>query len=85
MEKAKDSLILFVKSLPAGCKFSIIGFGNNSEFLDVGEEPIIEYNEQNCAEAIERIRQFSANMGVKDIDTPLEMAIGMSEMFDKLQ
>ena len=82
MGKAKDALIMFVRSLPAGCKFSIISFGSDSDFLEIDDESIIEYNDQNSIKAIEYIRNFTANYNGTDIATPLEMAIGMAEFLE---
>ena len=33
MEKAKDALILFIKSLPQDTYFNVVSFGTNFEFL----------------------------------------------------
>ena len=82
MEKAKEALTLFIRSLPAKCKFSIISFGSDSEFLEVDGESIVEYNDKNALEAISHIRNFTANYNGTDIATPLEMAIGMSEFLE---
>ena len=82
MDKAKDALILFLRSLPAHCKFSIVSFGTDSDFLEVDDNNIIDYNEKNLHEAIQHIHQFSANMNGTDIATPLQMAISMSEFLE---
>ena len=49
---AKESLALFVRSLPSRCKFSIYGFGERvvTYVLDKEtnpDEPVIEYNNAN--------------------------------------
>ena len=35
--KATQSLVLFIRSLPPGCRFAIISFGTNHEFLKVND------------------------------------------------
>ena len=55
IKKAKEALILFIRSLPNGCKFTVISFGTNSEDLMIDGKTIIEYNESNAQEAINQI------------------------------
>ena len=46
MELAKDALAIFIRSLPVGCRFSIISFGSRYEGLRYGENDFgIPYNE----------------------------------------
>lgn len=53
MIKAKEALILFIRSLPAGCKFSVINYGSSQEYLYVKDRStVIEYNEENVQDAI---------------------------------
>ena len=33
MDITKEALKLFIKSLPVGCTFAILGFGTNSQFI----------------------------------------------------
>ena len=48
IKKARDALILFLRSLPVGCKFSVISFGSRFEYLTVNEATVIEHNEENA-------------------------------------
>ena len=51
--KAKEALILFIRSLPADCKFTVISYGSTQSYLYVdGRQNVIEYNEQNVQDAI---------------------------------
>jgi len=43
--KAREALILFLRSLPAGCKFSVIGFGSQIEDMAINGQTVIDYNE----------------------------------------
>ena len=82
MDKAKEALTLFIRSLPARCKFSIISFGSNSEPLEINDETLIENNDMNSMLAIQQLQNFTANLRGKDIATPLEMVINMKEFFE---
>ena len=48
IKKAKEALTFFIRSLPVGCKFSIISFGSNHEFLEVNGEKLIVCNDKNA-------------------------------------
>ena len=77
--KAREALILFLRSLPAGCKFSVISFGSDSQDLTINGQTIIDYNEENSQAAIQQIEKFGANLGGTDIATPLLMTISMED------
>ena len=74
METAKAALTLFMRSLPVGSKFSIVSFGSNYEYMQIGGKTVIEYNDTNSKEAIAKISTFSANFGGTDILRPLTAA-----------
>ena len=76
IEKAKEALDLFIRSLPVGCHFSVISFGSKytTLALDKSARPIIEYNEKSKAKALEEINAFSANHGGTNIKNPLMFA-----------
>ncbi|TPP55751.1 von Willebrand factor A domain-containing protein 5A [Fasciola gigantica] len=72
IECAAESLLLFLKSLPSGCRFQIIGFGSTYETLF--PEPV-EYNEQSLARAIECQRKLEADLGGTEVYPALEEAL----------
>ena len=77
IKKAKEALILFIRSLPAGCKFSVISFGSNSSDLNVDSSYVIQYNESNAQSAINQIQHFDSDMDGTDIAEPLTRIITM--------
>ena len=64
----KETLILFLKSLPFESYFQVIGFGTS--FIKYNEYPIL-YNEKNIKEMIEKISTFKANLGLTKLYEPL--------------
>ena len=65
----KQSLLLFIQSLPPGSYFQLIGFGNS--FKKYNEEPV-EYNQENVTKIINVINGLKANMGGTNISKPLD-------------
>ncbi len=65
----KQSLLLFIKSLPVNSYFQLIGFGSN--FRKYNNNPV-EYNEENVNYIIEEINNLKADMGGTNISTPLK-------------
>ena len=56
MEAANEALKLFVRSLPTGCKFSIISFGSRFTNMEYAEEgATITYNEDSKKFALAQI------------------------------
>ncbi|KAK3598703.1 hypothetical protein CHS0354_003261 [Potamilus streckersoni] len=70
IQSAKETLLLFLKSLPVDCYFNIIGFG--SHFESLSREESLKYNEENLKKAEEFQREMDADMGGTDILKPLE-------------
>ena len=68
IELVKQSLLLFIQSLPANSYFQLIGFG--SSFKKYNEEPVI-YNKENVENIINIINNLKANLGGTNISSPL--------------
>ena len=66
---ARDTLILFLKSIPPGCYFNIIGFGSSYEHLFPESVP---YNQTNLDRAVQHAQQMDANLGGTELMSPLE-------------
>ncbi|CAD8061854.1 unnamed protein product [Paramecium sonneborni] len=69
IRKAKESLILFLKSLPQDSEFNIISFGTNFQSLWKESE---KYSQKTLEIAINHVQQMDANMGGTQIITPLK-------------
>ena len=74
INRVKETLQLFLKSIPEGTLFNIIGFGTN--FKKLFEGGSVEYNEKNVAAALEHVNGMTANMGGTDILKPLMAIFG---------
>ena len=79
IEILRQALILFLKSLPFGSYFQIIGFG--SCCIKYNKEPII-YNEKNIKEIIKLIKDLSANLGGTNLVNPLIAAFEQKNEVD---
>ncbi|XP_036356115.1 von Willebrand factor A domain-containing protein 5A-like [Octopus sinensis] len=63
IEAAKDTLLLFLKSLPLGCSFNAISFNNDFEFLF--KEGSREYSEDSLNEALKFQKNLYASGGTE--------------------
>ncbi|XP_076097572.1 von Willebrand factor A domain-containing protein 5A-like isoform X2 [Mytilus galloprovincialis] len=79
MEKSKAALLLFLKSLPVGCLFNIVSFGNNYSFLFDRSQ---QYNQESLAAAKHHQNEMMANMGGTDILSPLSAIYSMENNKD---
>lgn len=68
MEVAIQALDLFIRSLPKGCKFSIISFGSCWEAI---QPSVMDYNDETSRESIEKLKQFEADLEGTEILQPL--------------
>ena len=46
MDAARDALKIFIRSLPTGCRFSVLSFGSRSTWLNRGfSDAMLNYDE----------------------------------------
>ena len=69
IKSARETLILFLKSLPEGCSFNIIGFGSRFEQLFPQSVP---YSEETLDKATQLAERMDANLGGTELLSPLE-------------
>lgn len=88
IEMAREALILFIKSLPVGCRYSIISFGGpeyllhkNFEGLE-SEDGVWDYNDENAEKTVEAISKFEADFNNTQLVNPLRLAIQLAEEQD---
>ncbi|VDL99069.1 unnamed protein product [Schistocephalus solidus] len=67
--QAKESLLLFLKSLPTDCRFQIVGFGTT--FSALFNEPQ-DYTEESMKMALEYQKNMNADMGGTEVLGALE-------------
>ncbi|CAI9733744.1 Hypothetical predicted protein [Octopus vulgaris] len=66
IKAAKDTLLLFLKSLPLGCSFNVISFNNYFDFLF--REGSREYSEDSLNEALKFQKNLYASGGTEILD-----------------
>ena len=59
IEKAKEALILFIKSLPQNSFFNVVSFGSSSETMFPKS---VQYSDKWIKEAVERVRNMKADL-----------------------
>ncbi|XP_048774197.1 von Willebrand factor A domain-containing protein 5A-like isoform X3 [Ostrea edulis] len=69
IEKAKEALLLLLKSLPLNCKFNVVSFG--SSFSTLFPTSVV-YNEENLEKALNLQKSMDADMGGTEILEPLQ-------------
>ncbi|KAL5473244.1 hypothetical protein EMCRGX_G027701 [Ephydatia muelleri] len=73
IKSARETLILFLKSIPPGCSFNVIGFGSNYESLFPSSVP---YNQENLDRAIQHAEHVEADLGGTELLPPLRFIFG---------
>ena len=73
MRSARETLILFLKSIPLGCSFNIIGFGSHYTSLFPSSVP---YNQENLDRAIQHAEGLDADLGGTELLPPLQFIFG---------
>jgi Ca2+-binding EF-hand superfamily protein len=69
MRRAAEALQLFLRSLPQGCRFNIIGFG--STFQSLFQEGSVQYGAESLHTASEHALHVRADLGGTEILEPL--------------
>ena len=72
MKIARDACMLFMRSLPEGCKFSIISFGSRFEAIRQGQ--VLDYNDANRDVALKEIAMFEDDFGGTEMLKPIHAA-----------
>ena len=73
MRSARETLVLFLKSIPEGSYFNILGFGSSYEKLFPDSVP---YDEQHLEKAIKHAQGMFANLGGTELLPPLQHVFG---------
>ncbi|XP_046843091.1 von Willebrand factor A domain-containing protein 5A-like, partial [Xenia sp. Carnegie-2017] len=69
IKDAAETLLLFLKSIPEGCYFNIIGFGDTYVHLFPESVP---YNQKNLEKAVKHAENLQADLGGTELFDPLK-------------
>ncbi|XP_068563179.1 von Willebrand factor A domain-containing protein 5A-like [Cebidichthys violaceus] len=69
IKRARDTLLLLLKSVPLGCYFNIYSFGSSYEHIFPKS---VEYNQQTMEEALKKVDKMEADLGGTEILEPLK-------------
>ncbi|XP_068729632.1 von Willebrand factor A domain-containing protein 5A-like [Montipora capricornis] len=69
IKSARDTLLLFLKSLPDGCYFNVVGFG--SSFTTLFKKSQL-YDDENLKKATDLAQSLEADLGGTEILQPLQ-------------
>ena len=74
IQSARDTLVLFLKSIPEGNYFNIIGFGSSYQSLFRNTVP---YDQKHLEKAMKHVQEMQADLGGTELLTPLRHVFGM--------
>ena len=69
INSARETLALFLKSIPPGCSFNIIGFGSSYQSLFPESVP---YNQDTLDKAVRHVEGIGADLGGTELFGPLQ-------------
>ncbi|CAH1271049.1 VWA5A [Branchiostoma lanceolatum] len=69
IKDARETLLLFLKSLPVGCYFNIVGFGSSHQSLFKGSQ---QYDNKSLKTACKALGKMEADLGGTEILQPLQ-------------
>ena len=69
IKDAAQTLLLFLKSIPEGCYFNVIGFGSSYQHLFPESVP---YNQKNLDKAVKHAKNLRADLGGTELFDPLK-------------
>ena len=75
IRSTRETLVFFLKSLPEGCYFNILGFGSSYEKLFPRS---VVYNEKHLEQAMKHTQSMTANLGGTELLPPLKYIFGSS-------
>ena len=74
IQSARETLMLFLKSIPEGSYFNIVGFGSSYTTLFKNTVP---YDEKHLKKAMKHAQEMQADLGGTELLTPLQYIFGM--------
>ncbi|XP_078686405.1 von Willebrand factor A domain-containing protein 5A-like isoform X2 [Branchiostoma floridae x Branchiostoma belcheri] len=69
IKNARETLLLFLKSLPVGCYFNIVGFGSSYKTLFNNSQ---KYDNKSLKTACKALKEMEADLGGTEILQPLQ-------------
>lgn len=70
IRSARETLMLFMKSLPENSKFNILGFGSRYEWLF--SKVSVQYSQETLDKAMTHLQDLQANLGGTELLPPLQ-------------
>ena len=74
IQSARETLMLFLKSIPEGSYFNIVGFGSLYTTLF---KTTVPYDEKHLEKAMKHAQEMQADLGGTELLTPLQYIFGM--------